>query len=312
MGTKKKPAFPQTKDGVTDWEQVFESPEDGLIALIGSASSVEGLRQCTLLVIRKLFTRDNDQLEVARLTRQLDALIIQQGDLAPIEQLSQAVIGLLRQIKDERIRFAREYLASKHKRRRPASPGERFAKTVYGLINHPKFTLITSSLVLMLFLMVAVVLFFEFTNVSEEKSIASEETGEKAPQAETAPPTAQEKPIPEPKEPPRLQKQLEMPPAIVFQRMFLPRRSRSSRPAGMVLPVIVFSNPEDLSAICKLKPFILDALNSQFGKGMGQKQGLNKAALMRIGQSITNRLNENAGRTLVSSPAFSLRRFVMD
>ena len=74
MTEVKKPAFPQTAEGVTDWEKVFEDPEHGLVTLIQDAQSQEALRACTLIVIQQLFTRKNDQLEIARLKNQLDEI----------------------------------------------------------------------------------------------------------------------------------------------------------------------------------------------------------------------------------------------
>ena len=75
MAETNKPAFPQTPDGVTDWEKVFEDPDQGLISVIRTAQTSENLRACMMIVIRQLFTRDDDELQVAQLTRQLDDLL---------------------------------------------------------------------------------------------------------------------------------------------------------------------------------------------------------------------------------------------
>ena len=140
----KKPAFPQTPDGVTDWEQVFEGP-DGLIALVGHARSAPAIREIAIVVISQLFTRKQDQLEVARLTHQLDKLVVGAGASGDINGLSQTVISLLRQIKDERIRKAQEYLVNKKKKRsgnrRSITLSSLLSANAYRLINDPKFSL---------------------------------------------------------------------------------------------------------------------------------------------------------------------------
>ena len=59
MGETNKPAFPQTPDGVTDWEKVFEDPDQGLVAAIRTAQTSDNLRACMMIVIRQLFTRDD-------------------------------------------------------------------------------------------------------------------------------------------------------------------------------------------------------------------------------------------------------------
>ena len=83
MGDTTKPAFPQTPDGVTDWEKVFEDPDQGLVSVIRTAQTADNLRACMMIVIRQLFTRDDDALQVAQLTRQLDDLLAQSAGAVP-------------------------------------------------------------------------------------------------------------------------------------------------------------------------------------------------------------------------------------
>jgi len=106
-----KSSWPKFADGTTDWGAVFEDPETGLIPLIVQAKSKEFLRQCAGVVIRDLFTRDNDQPEVERLTTHLDSVLATAGE--DIETAKASVSSLLREIKQDRIAQAKAYLAEK-------------------------------------------------------------------------------------------------------------------------------------------------------------------------------------------------------
>jgi hypothetical protein len=298
MAKAKKPAFPQTKDGVTDWERVFENPDDGLIPLISSAPSIEILHQCATLVIHKLFTRDNDKLEVARLTRQLDALINKGRGGEDIGALTQSIIDLLRQIKSDRIRFAREYLASSQKQRRAVPLGERLARSSYNLISHPKFTAVISGVIVVFFLIIFGALYLVFS-----RETASTNNAKPPPSSESAVTTPEVNDIPTApapaleEEPRQFSK---MPPAIVLQRIFLPSPIGSKRTtAGMVLPVIILSSSRELDDVCNAIPIILDVLNAQFGIFQARGTDWSQADLMVIGQQVKKRLNDRAGGTIV-------------
>lgn len=105
-----KPAWPQTPDGTTDWEVVFEDPETGFIQLVAQSPSADILRQTTTVVIDKLFTRRGDEVEVERLKNQLESILSQPDDITAKQT---GVSGLLRQIKDTRIEKARIYIERK-------------------------------------------------------------------------------------------------------------------------------------------------------------------------------------------------------
>ncbi len=120
-----KTKWPQLANGTTDWDKVFDDPSSGLIHAISQATSAEALRAVTLLVIQKLFTRDEDKAEVSAFTATLDGIIEKvEGD----EQLAatiDAVAQLLTQIKEERQEKAREYLKAQGKKKKK---GERRSK----------------------------------------------------------------------------------------------------------------------------------------------------------------------------------------
>ena len=113
--------WPKTPGGSTDWEVVFEDPETGLIALIAQARSAEALRDCVVVVIKKLFTRETDPPEVERFIGELTQLIPDGTGDQNLTLVLEAVTGILRQIKDDRAKKAAEYEQFKE----PAADGEK-------------------------------------------------------------------------------------------------------------------------------------------------------------------------------------------
>jgi len=323
LNKTKKPAFPQTPDGVTDWEQVFEGP-NGLIELISQVRTAAALRECTLVVIGQLFTRKQDQLEVARLTHQLDNLIAGGDTSQDISALSKTVASLLRHIKDERIQKAQDYLAGKQKKknknRRSGSFGGSLSSTTYRLINDPKFSMIVGGVALILMIGILGIIInintdgkltaalgFGSQDRSEPQVEASIETKTEEP-AQPEKPTKSEEPKPEPDlaTPPPPKKPVAkdagpvMPPALVMTRVFLPRLSGASQKASkQVLPILVLAKPSDLSNLCEIRPVILDSLNSQFGKLQGRKSNLTDTDLEKVSFEVMNRLNTRLRRTAV-------------
>ncbi len=105
------PSWPKTPAGTTGWETVFEDPQTGLIALIHQAHTETALCDCTALIIEQLHSHKDDPAVVKQFTDQLHQLIpddTKGEDLAPTME---AVIAVLRQIKQERIAKAEQFLA---------------------------------------------------------------------------------------------------------------------------------------------------------------------------------------------------------
>lgn len=143
-----KPAFPQTPDGVTDWDRVFEHPDDGLIAVIASAPNAAALRNCLLVVIRQLYTRKNDELEIAQLTNQIENLV-DGADGVPTAE----AVALLRTIKEQRIAKAEAYLERKkagQAERRSKERGKGAMRGAYLLFKNPKYLAVATALVAVL------------------------------------------------------------------------------------------------------------------------------------------------------------------
>jgi len=109
---KMRHGHPVLEDGTTNWEAVFEHEENGLIHLVNQTHDSDAIRQCAQLIIRKLFTRKNDQDEVVRLNKELDG-ILAKVESHGFEAAQKAVVTLLRRIKDERIRRARAFVERK-------------------------------------------------------------------------------------------------------------------------------------------------------------------------------------------------------
>lgn len=127
-----KPSWPKTPGGTTDWEAVFEAPESGLIALISSAPSATVLRKATLVIVEKLYVRDDDPAEIERFTAEINAMIPDDLPAEHLPPIADAVAGIMRQIKTGRIAGAAAYEAEKAAEAQgaPASPIERRRKFV--------------------------------------------------------------------------------------------------------------------------------------------------------------------------------------
>lgn len=105
---------PFAPDGTTDWEEVFEDENTGLIPLIGQAHTRDALRAYTIIVLEKLLIRKNDHAAMERLTRELDRIIAAGGEgAAGLDASKDAITTLLRQIKEIRKQMTAAYVASK-------------------------------------------------------------------------------------------------------------------------------------------------------------------------------------------------------
>ena len=105
-----KTTWPKTKAGTIDWEVVFENGETGLIPLISGAGSASALRDSALAVVKLLYTREDDSPEFERLTAELQGLIPNDTPEDALPRMVEGVTAILRQIKDDRIRKAEEYV----------------------------------------------------------------------------------------------------------------------------------------------------------------------------------------------------------
>jgi len=270
MGETNKPAFPQTPDGVTDWEKVFEDPDQGLASVIRTAQTSENLRACMMIVIRQLFTRDNDELQVAQLTRQLDDLLAQSGGAVPTD----AAIAMLRQIKAQRQELAQAYLADKKRKKRrknrraAGSAGTKNA--IYLLFKNPKYFIGLGLILTVLLVGVIAALVIGGAHTAEDADRAEHSAdpqkdaadGKDAPEAK---PTQQDMPLPEFK--PTKQEATMAPVAVVLRHVTLPRSlGKWKRGPTHVMPFIFVRGEGDVANLCRQLPHILSTLNVELSK----------------------------------------------
>jgi len=114
---KVKAGWPKTPDGTIDWETVFETPNTGLIAMLADVGNHELLFKVTGTIIRQLFTRKGDELEVERFLRELTKIVgnaEKNGD--DVGETRDAVIDLLRRIKNGRVKKAAAYVAEQKRK----------------------------------------------------------------------------------------------------------------------------------------------------------------------------------------------------
>tara|TARA_R110001592_G_scaffold340261_1_gene628344 strand:+ start:217 stop:1227 length:1011 start_codon:yes stop_codon:yes gene_type:complete len=270
MGETSKPAFPQTPDGVTDWEKVFEDPDQGLITVIRTAQTSDNLRACMMIVIRQLFTRDNDELQVAQLTRQLDDLLAQSGGAVPTD----AAIAMLRQIKVQRQELAQAYLADKKRKKRrknrraAGSTGTKNA--IYLLFKNPKYFIGLGLILTVLLVGVIAALVIGGAHTAEDidhaaHSAAPQEDAEDGKDAPEAKPAQQDMPLPEFKATKR--EATTAPAAIVLRHVTLPRSlGKWKRGPTHVMPFIFVRDEGDVANVCRQLPHILSTLNVELSK----------------------------------------------
>lgn|GEM_PF-2159128 len=294
MSEIEKPAFPQTPDGVTDWEKVFEDPDRGILKLIRDAHSREALRACVLVVIEKLFTRKNDQLEIARLKKQLDGILEEAGDGVPTDE----VVALLREVKGHREQRARDYLKEKEtkaRERRGDGAWKRWENRLYILINDQRY--FYGILGVLLFLTVGVLgALATFQHGDKRKSTAkkAEETvvAHTPPVDETPrqPEKVEEAHVPPPakKRPPKKK----FPPMVVFRYLPLPLAPDGTPNAiKLVLPVAVLESEDGLSSLCRIQPIIVDMLNNHFSRVFAGRSEASANDLKRVAGWIADAIN---------------------
>jgi len=112
-----KPKWPQTPDGVTDWEFVFEDANEGFIPLVMMASSPVILKECATVIVQKLFTRDDDGIHVMKYIIELNEIVPEASenytDATLIDSMKTRTASLLREIKDDRKKKAATFLQRK-------------------------------------------------------------------------------------------------------------------------------------------------------------------------------------------------------
>ena len=114
---------------VTDWEDVFEHADHGLIPLVLQARSIDALKKCLLVIVESLFSRDSDAGFRNSYSAKLDGILpsgeiqIIDGTGGELEIIKKGVVGMLRQIKEFRIQKAKDALAKSAEERKAEEIG---------------------------------------------------------------------------------------------------------------------------------------------------------------------------------------------
>ncbi|MCK4939596.1 MAG: hypothetical protein KAR80_04825 [Rhodospirillaceae bacterium] len=310
----KKPLWPQTPEGTTDWDVVFEDPTNGFIAIISQAKTPEALRQTTELVIKKLFTRDDDGPEVARFCNELDQIISLINENDQLAATVDAVAGLLRSIKNERKEKAREYLENKKKgsmsgeRRSRRKKNTLAAKIFRGLLvaSDPKIA-IPIILLLMAVVVTAVIYFTSPQKKMPPREVsAAGQQNQQAPSAEeNAPiitdeaptdlPTANEGDAPSPEDEAG-DSVSKWPRAVLLQPMQWPLIRESKKDRLIPYATLIYvKSAKAISAVCINYPAVKEKLLISFSRaGLGNRQPSN-FELKKIAATATNAINKRIG-----------------
>lgn len=308
MNTEKQTGSPKKPDGTTDWDIVFDDPDVGLIALIGRVTSTDALQACGLLMIRRLFTRKNDELDVARFTNELNETISYAGAVGDIEAIKAEVIVMLRRIKDIRVAKARVYLEEKTKKNvaNRRSSGSTAANT-YKLVNSSRLTLV--ALVAGLLMATGVIgsaYWYLVASapedlVSDREKQAVVEHAERAREREkqraadglktqkASETKKQEAQIALEK---KQQAERIMPPAIVFPGVYVHQKTagqnKNTRP---IMPIFVLENKKQLSQLCETRPKIIDIINISLNRTLAPGAKADAANYVRIAESVRLQVN---------------------
>ncbi|MEQ9555460.1 MAG: hypothetical protein RIG67_06790 [Rhodospirillales bacterium] len=318
-----KPAFPQTPSGVTDWEKVFEDPNEGLIAVVASAPNAAVLKSCLEAVTRQLFTRKGDELEITRVEGEIERMFANAGGGTPTDD----AVALLRSIKDLRIRKAQEFLARKHADaadRRAKEAGSGVKRLAYLAFKDPKYLI--GATVAMLAL--AGYLFVALNDLSSDQNSETPETAT-APIAPSAPDgvvvippvgppvnTAQQPPVEaapavggavgmlaarRPSGSAQPDDEDKPPPAIVFRPVNIPRPFIPARGlAGSVMPVAVTAERRAIKDICEIAPVIYHLVNIALSDASNGGSKFDDFDLERMGRSLLGQINRELGKPLIT------------
>ena len=114
-----------TPRSADDWEILFEDPENGLIAMIAQAQSVDALERSTGLASTKLLLHEDESVRLEDYQQKLVAIVAPGDEADDVAQARVEVITLLRQLKEESKRAAEGDRATPQK----PKPGERQRKS---------------------------------------------------------------------------------------------------------------------------------------------------------------------------------------
>lgn len=316
----KKPDWPQTPDGTIDWETVFEHPETGIIPALSAAHSKEALHKGTYVVIRQLFTRKNDEIQVANFLKELDVILGDVGGSEDLPQMRASILNLLRRIKDGRIQKAAEYVANKKKeaaageksaRRKKKQDRDRRAGELEKQKSRRMWAIVAIGVLIVALAALALTLLLggEEQPLEEEAKSRVEEFSKKQE-------TAEERAIrntPPPRPGLKLSAEgyplgtvgkddiKELGPVVMVLSPVSWSRNVGAGNAGrtILLPVLVITEQEKWTKICQQAPALTEAIGLALERVMAKTGDLSPDDLRRGGQAAMQLVNKRLGGVLV-------------
>lgn len=319
MADVKKPNWPQTPDGTIDWETVFEDPETGLIPVLSQANNKEILHKVTVTVIKQLFTRKNDEIEVQRFLKELDVILGETAGSEDLPKMQDAILNLMRRIKSGRVEKAAAYVAEKKKKAalgaKDGRKKERELKTRRQGEDEKKktATMITIGGVALLVIAATIVLLFLFVWNDEDspdsgrppEEVAKIAAAEKA--AERAAEKATEK---QPQETSDAgypigrmgpEEVADLAPNVMVMRQFVwAGQVEGGSPRGTpLIPVLIIDEEKYAKRICDYAPNLIDAINLALGRSAPAGEKLDVDTLRKAGRVALEMVNKRLGNSWI-------------
>ncbi len=295
--------LPKTADGTTDWEVVFEDAETGFVPLITQARTAEALRECTKLVIHKLFSRNSDGPMVEKFTADLDVII---GGVSEADELADTrdrVIVLLRDIKTDRLQRAEAYVALKKAKKDVERRHVRKGSTLRSITAARRIEtfqryfkgIVAACLVLMAALVGGVLYLTDVPTgdrpegeVVAKKEVEPEKKGTKFTINVTPDNEEPEEEEPEAEPVPEEIERTEIVMRPINWTIDLPGGRR-----GMVsyLPRLGVDSEDDTSTVCRMWPRLFDTLNQVFNKRHPKGHMATEDELSKMAGDATRKIN---------------------
>lgn len=307
---------PKKPDGTTDWDVVFDDPDKGLIALINRVNTADGLRQCGQIMIKRLFTRKNDQLSVTRFTQELDDIISYAGAIGDLSEIKSEVVMMLQRIKAIRVAKARIYLEEKAftnaENRRSSKEDMEIKEKVEKKSDFTPYILVGG--IILITVIVAFIYWVTVFNPTNNETAQNEQTetpAELAAREKTNKKRQQDAAIQQEVDrklaaigKPRAEKKIDkkiMPPALVLPGIHVqpPGESTKNRKAYLVMPILVLADRQNMSDVCLERPKLVDIVNISLSKSI---TALSEGATINYGKianSVRQQINQHMKQNFV-------------
>ena len=287
-GQSKKPAGEPPRlvnpDGTTNWKVVFEDPDQGILAAIASARSIDQLRTVMANVALLLFKRKRDAEPRAEFTsminRALDA-ISDQG----IEVAISRITGILNVEMEMRIEKAALHVKNKESsqsvERRRKSAEEGFMARLFG---NPVYLTLGIGCALILFLVGGLVA-MQFSSRTTEKQAEQPAEQQQPKQVEQQSPKPQVTPE-------RTKKQTQM---IALQPFQITITVNGSEKRMRMVPLIGIDEGDKITPICSLAPRINESILFRMRAAAEQGGVIDRARADEVSARVIADINARSG-----------------